>query len=88
MQLTAGFLGSPDLGTATTKAKPNTIILHSRVEEIVLYADSDLEELVANSGLSPEVLIEVGVEHRLADEESLEAMLRACWIQRVERKTT
>lgn len=63
-------------GTATT-VKPNTIILHSRADETVPFADS--EELVRNSGLPSEVLIEVGFEHRLADEESLEAMLDACF---------
>ena len=37
------------------------------------------EELVRNSGSASEsALIEVGTEHRLADEESLEAMLKAC----------
>lgn len=61
-------------GTATT-VKPNTIILHSRADEVVPFADS--EELVRNSGLSAEALIEVGTEHRLADEESLRRMLEA-----------
>ena len=36
------------------------------------------EELVANSGLPESVLIEVGNDHRLADDEPLEAMLEAC----------
>jgi alpha-beta hydrolase superfamily lysophospholipase len=61
-------------GTATT-VKPNTTILHSRADETVPFADS--EELVTNSGLPSSVLIEVGTEHRLADEESLAMMLRA-----------
>jgi GNAT superfamily N-acetyltransferase len=39
---------------------------------------TDSEELVRNSGLPLESLIEVGTEHRLADEESLKAMLKAC----------
>ena len=38
---------------------------------------ADSEELVRNSGLPVESLIEVGTEHRLADEESLGAMLMA-----------
>ena len=38
----------------------------------------DPEELVRNGGLPDSVLIEVGVEHRLADEESLRMILRAC----------
>jgi len=62
-------------GTATT-VKPNTTILHSRADEVVPFADS--EKLMRNSGLPAESLIEVGFEHRLADEESLKAMLEAC----------
>ena len=49
-------------------------ILHSRADETVPFADS--EELVRNSGLLSSALIEVGSEHRLADEESLAMMLR------------
>lgn len=63
-------------GTATT-VKPNTIILHSRRDDVIPFADS--EELLTNSGLPIEKLIEVGDDHRLADEESLEAMLEACF---------
>jgi alpha/beta superfamily hydrolase len=59
-------------GSATT-AKPGTVILHSRADEVVPFADS--EELVRNSGLSSRTLVEVGTEHRLADEESLAKML-------------
>jgi alpha-beta hydrolase superfamily lysophospholipase len=61
-------------GTATT-VKPGTIILHSKADDVVPFADS--EELVRNSGLPLESLIEVGQEHRLADEESLAKMLEA-----------
>jgi hypothetical protein len=59
-------------GTAT-KVKQGTTILHSRADETVPFADS--EELVKNSGLPSDSLVEVGFEHRLADEESLAAML-------------
>jgi len=38
----------------------------------------DSEELVRNSGLPASALIEIGDDHRLADPEPLEAMLRAC----------
>lgn len=62
-------------GTAT-KVKPNTIILHSRADDTVPFADS--EELVKNSGLPSSALIEIGTEHRLADEGPLGMMLRAC----------
>ena len=53
--------------------KANTTILHSRADETVPFADST--EMVKNRGLPSESLIEVGFEHRLADEESLEAMV-------------
>lgn len=61
-------------GTATT-VKTNTVILHSRADETVPFADS--EELVRNSRLPPASLIEIGFEHRLADDESLAKMLEA-----------
>jgi hypothetical protein len=61
-------------GIATTAKK--TIILHSRADERVPFAES--EELVRNSGLPSSALIEVGTEHRLADDESLAMMVEAC----------
>ena len=61
-------------GTATS-TKPNTTILHSRADERVPFSES--EELVQNSGLPLSALIDVGTQHRLTDEESLAAMLRA-----------
>ena len=62
-------------GTAKT-AKPSTVILHSRADDVVPFADS--EELVKNSGLPISALVEVGTNHRLADPEPLGAMLKAC----------
>jgi hypothetical protein len=59
-------------GTAKT-VKRNTTILHSRADETVPFEDS--LELLKNSGLPDSALIEVGHEHRLADEESLATML-------------
>ena len=59
-------------GTARA-VKLGTVILHSRADDVVPFADS--EELVRNSGAT---LIEVGGDHRLADPEPLAAMLRAC----------
>jgi hypothetical protein len=56
--------------------KPNTIILHSRQDEVIPFADS--EELILSSGLPTGALIEVGQDHRLADEDPLKAMLAAC----------
>jgi hypothetical protein len=55
--------------------KPATIILHSRADDVVPFADS--EELARSSGLPSGSLIQVGTEHRLADSESLAAMLEA-----------
>ena len=62
-------------GSART-SKANTVILHSRADDVVPFADS--EELVRNSRLPASALIEVGNDHRLADPEPLEKMLRAC----------
>jgi hypothetical protein len=59
-------------GTART-VKPGTLILHSRADDVVPFADS--EELARSSGAT---LIEVGTDHRLAELEPLAAMLKAC----------
>ncbi|MCE9630850.1 MAG: alpha/beta hydrolase [Planctomycetia bacterium] len=61
-------------GTAKS-VKPGTQILHSRADDVVPFEDS--LELVANSGLAKTSLIEGGRDHRLADPESLAALLRA-----------
>ncbi len=55
--------------------KPATTILHSPADDIVPFADS--QELIRNSGLPASALLVVGVDHRLADDESLHAMLEA-----------
>jgi alpha/beta hydrolase family protein len=60
-------------GTART-LKPGTVILHSRADDVVPFADS--EELVRAS--ANVTLLEVGADHRLADPEPLAAMLKAC----------
>ncbi|CAN5478924.1 hypothetical protein BH11PLA2_BH11PLA2_47630 [soil metagenome] len=59
-------------GTAKI-VKLATVILHSRGDDVIPFADS--EELAKNSHAT---LIEVGTDHRLADREPLAAMLRAC----------
>lgn len=59
-------------GAAKT-VRPDTVILHSRADDVIPFSDS--EELARNSGAT---LIEVGSDHRLADPEPLAAMLRAC----------
>lgn len=61
-------------GTATP-VKPSTVILHSPADDVVPFADS--VELAKNSGLPSNSLIEVGTEHRLADEKSLKTMVEA-----------
>ena len=67
-------------GSATT-VKPGTVILHSQADDVIPFADS--QELVRNSGLPVSALVMVGHKHRLADPESLKAMLEA-----VEGRTT
>lgn len=59
-------------GKATT-VKENTVILHSRLDDVIPFVES--EKLASVSGAK---LIEVGSDHRLADPEPLAAMLRAC----------
>jgi hypothetical protein len=66
-------------GTVKT-VKPGTVILHSKTDDVVPFADS--EELAKNSGAT---LIEVGNDHRLADPEPLKAMLRACEVSQDDR---
>jgi hypothetical protein len=43
---------------------------------VVPFANS--EELISSSGLPESALIEVGTNHRLADEEPLASLLAAC----------
>jgi hypothetical protein len=61
-------------GSATT-VRPGTQILHSRADDVVPFEDS--LELLSKSNLTESALIEVGQDHRLADPEPLEALLRA-----------
>jgi hypothetical protein len=67
-------------GSAKT-VKANTVILHSRADDVIPFVDS--EELARTSGAT---LIEIGVDHRLADPESLEKMLEACLDERRQRR--
>jgi len=55
--------------------KPGTLILHARADDVVPFQDS--LDLISISGLPPSALIDVGQDHRLADPETLEALLRA-----------
>lgn len=59
-------------GTAKN-VRPDTVILHSRADDVIPFAYS--EELAKNSGA---ILVEVGMDHRLADPEPLEKMFMAC----------
>ncbi len=56
-----------------TRVRPDTVILHSRADDVIPFADSD--ELAKTSGAT---LMEVGNDHRLADPEPLSVMLWAC----------
>ncbi len=62
-------------------APPRTVILHSRADDVIPFADS--EELIRVSGLPASALIEVGSDHRLATQDALEALLMA--VERVGR---
>ena len=57
----------------TRRVRSNTIILHSQADDVVPYDNSI--ELAKNSNAT---LIEVGHDHRLADEASLSVLLWAC----------
>ena len=56
--------------------KSNSLVLHSRNDDVISFHDS--EDLIAQSNLPPDTLIEVGNDHRLADESSLDVMLWVC----------
>jgi hypothetical protein len=58
-------------GVAKT-IKPNAVILHSREDEVIPFSDS--VELLVASRLPEDALLEVGSDHRLADEASLSVM--------------
>jgi alpha-beta hydrolase superfamily lysophospholipase len=62
-------------GAART-VSANTVILHSRADEVIPFEFS--QELAKASGLPASALIEIGTDHRLADPEPLKAMLKAC----------
>lgn len=62
-------------GTART-IKPGTIILHSETDDAIPIAES--RELLRASGLPESALVVAGTDHRPADPEPLQAMLRAC----------
>jgi pimeloyl-ACP methyl ester carboxylesterase len=59
-----------------TTTKPGTIIIHSRADDVIPYADS--EALLRASGLPRTALVEIGEDHRLATPTPLAIMLAAC----------
>ena len=61
-------------GTAR-RVKSGTVILHSEADDVIPIADS--RELLRLSSLPESALVIVGQDHRLADPEPLQAMLRA-----------
>jgi len=61
-------------GTAKT-VKPGTVILHSDADDVIPISES--RELLQESGLTDVALVIVGRDHRLADPESLQALLAA-----------
>jgi len=61
-------------GTAST-VKPSTVIPHSGADEVNPF--EHMVELITNSRLPGADLIEVGRDHRLADLDSLRALLWA-----------
>ena len=65
-------------------AKPRTVVIHSREDEIVTFDAS--EELVANSELA--TLVEIGTDHRLSTPGPLAAMLDAVRAVSAPRRTT
>lgn len=60
-------------GSATI-LKTNSVVLHSRADDVIPFSDS--QQLVADSRLPSETLIEIGNDHRLADPEPLAMMLK------------
>lgn len=61
---------------SASRLKPNSMILHSRQDDVIPFEDS--VQLVAQSHLPADILIEVGQDHRLADEQSLAVLRWAC----------
>jgi alpha-beta hydrolase superfamily lysophospholipase len=61
---------------SATRVKANTTLLHARMDDVVPFEDS--LELLQNSHLPDSALVEVGRDHRLADEIPLRTMLDAC----------
>lgn len=61
---------------SASKVHSKTVILHSKADDVIPFQDS--VELVGNSPLPESALVQVGSDHRLADEEPLQKLLEAC----------
>jgi len=61
---------------AAKMVKPGTVILHSRADDVIPFAES--QELIRNSPSTGTLLIEIGSDHRLADSQPLALMLQVC----------
>ena len=62
-------------GDATT-VKPNTVILHSRADDVIPFADS--EEIASNSKLPNEALIEIGNDGFEPPLDEIDGAARVC----------
>ena len=59
-------------GSADVLATRRTVILHSEGDEVIPIEDS--RELICRSGLRPEALRVVGIDHNMTDAEALETL--------------
>jgi hypothetical protein len=62
-------------GDAGVVATPRTVILHSEGDEVIPIGDS--RELMTRSGLPPDALRVVGIDHNMTDPEALGALRSA-----------
>ena len=62
-------------GVGSAGGYPGATILYSRADDVVPFEDS--LSLISKTGRPESALIEVGRDHRLADHEPLEALLKA-----------
>lgn len=59
-----------------TSVPVNTLILHSKLDEVIAWKDSVM--LIENSAIPPSHLIETGSDHRLATPDAIEQLNAAC----------
>lgn len=61
---------------AATQVPRNTLILHSKQDDVIPFEDSEL--LIQNSSIGPAHLIEIGSDHRLATPDALAELAAGC----------